>query len=305
MRKFTITIAILFCFISLTGCGLFTERVPPGYQGMIMKPSGLTGTVLQPGNHSCWGRDRLILIEAKEVTKTESLSVLCADDLNFKFDLKVRSRIAKSDGKGLMAVLDRQGANIVWSGKNRNGAVGIIKYDFLYATYIKDSARSISRGLISKYETTQIRDAREAVQKEIQNNLLKAIKGTPVEITMVATSNFDYPEVITKAVENRRRREIQIGEEKAKQAMALLQAENRLKVADKMKAVRAAEAKAEAIYIEILGEALTYNYLDLRAIERDMVLYKNVSPGDKVIVTNGNGVSPIVGSLAGPRGDRN
>ena len=55
-----------------------------------------------------------------------------------------------------------------------------------------------------------------------------------------------------------------------------------------------AEAEADAVAIKILGNALTPEYLKLKEIERDMRLYDKVSQGDKVIVTNGNPVSPVV-----------
>ena len=112
---------------------------------------------------------------------------------------------------------------------------------------------------------------------------------------MVATSNFDYPDVITDAVEKKRRKEIEIQEEKARQAMELLKADNRLKIAQKMKIVRVAEAEAEAAYVRILGEALTPRYLEMKSIEARRLLYEKVGGGDKVIVTNGNAVLPIVG----------
>jgi regulator of protease activity HflC (stomatin/prohibitin superfamily) len=281
---------LLICLPLFSGCAACTEKVPPGYAGMVMKPGGLTGEVLSPGSYSCWGRDRLILIETKEMTMTEKLSVLCADDLNFKFELKVRARLRKSASKNILDVLNRQGANIIWKGD-----VGILKADLLYGVYVKPAARPIARGIVSKYDTTQIRGAREAITKSIQDQLLKAVKGTPLEITLIATSNFDYPDVITRAVEKKREREISIEEEKAKQAVELLKADNRLKIAQKMKAVRAAEAEADAVAIQILGKSLTDKYLALKRIERDMILYRKVQQGDKVIITNGNLVAPIVG----------
>jgi len=279
-------LALLFLVLAVVaGC---TKAVPPGYVGMIMEPGGLTGVPLEPGNHSCWGRDKMVLIEAKEAVKTEALSVLCADDLNFKFDLKLRSRIAVTDGEGIEQLLRNQGANIQWDGK-----VGVLKFDVAYQTYVQPVARSIARTVVSKYSTTQIRDNREAITKAIQERLLIAIEGTPMEIPMMATSNFDYPDVITKAVEKKRQREIEIDEEKAKQAMRLLEAENRMKVAQKLKVVRAAEAEAEAAYIRIVGKALTERYLQMREIEARLTLYGNVGAGDKVIVAR-EGAVPLI-----------
>ena len=115
-----------------------------------------------------------------------------------------------------------------------------------------------------------------------------------MEMMIVTTSNFDYPDVITKAVEKKRKREIEIDEERAKQAMELLRAENRLKLAQRMKIVRVAEAEAESTFNKILSSSLTSKYLKMREIEAIKILYENVKPGDKVIVTNGNSVSPMI-----------
>lgn len=276
---------------------MLSEKVPPGYVGMIMKPGGLTGEVLPAGTYACWGRDKMVLIETLEFPATESLSVLCADDLNFKFDLKTRSRLRSADSQAVKEVLSRQGAKIQWKGDT-----GRLFFKDLYATYVSMAARPIARTHVSKRMTTEIRENRELLVQEIQKDLLLAMKGTPVEITLVAASNFDYPDVITKAVERKREREIAIQEEKAKQAVKLLEAENRLLIANKMKAVLAAEAEADAARIGILGKALTPQYLDLKRIERDILLYQNVMAGDKVIVTNGNAVIPVVNSPSGPVG---
>lgn len=279
---------LLILVISMMGC---TRPVPPGYVGMVMTPSGLTGTPLQPGRHKCIGRDKMVLIETVEPTLTESLSVLCADDLNFKFDLKVRSRLKDTDGNAMKQVLNRQGAKIDWSSGS-----GVLTQKILYENYVSPAARSIARGVVSKYETTQIRENREAIQKEITAKLTEAMKGTPMEVVMVATSNFDYPDVITKAVEKKRQKEIEIQEEKAKQAMELLRAENRLKIAQKMKIVRASEAEAEAAYIRIMGNALTARFIELKAVEAQVTLYEKAGAGDKVIVAPpGLGVMPVVG----------
>jgi len=276
MKKKVSFLMICVLAVAFMGC---TERVPPGYVGMVQTPEGLTGKSLPPGNHSCYFRDRLVLIEMVELATTENMNVLCKDDLNFKFDVKLRTRLKAKDDKGIMTVLQAQGSRIEWG-----ASVGKLKFDVLYNTYVKDVARSISRGVVSKYETIQIRDNREEVEKTILNKLTTALQGTPVELVMLATSNFDYPDVITKAVEARRKREIEIGEEKAKQAMELLKADNRLKLAEKMKVVRAIEAEKDAVYMKILGKALTPEYLQLRDIEARVLLYEKIQQGDKVIV---------------------
>ena len=282
MKRFMLIVSMLML---TSGC---TALVPPGYVGMILTPSGFDGDVLQPGRHSCWGRDRIVLIEMKEETIQEPMNILCKDDLNFQFHLNVRARLRIANAKDLKSILNRKGADI--KSTNRGD---VLEFATLYKTYINPVARSVARTEVSKYETTQVRDHRADIEKVVLAELGKAVTGTPLEVITVSTSNFDYPDVITKAVEKKRKREIELQEEKAKQAMELLRADNRLKIAEKMKIVRAAEAEADANYIKILGKSLNANYLAWKRIERDVKLYERVGPGDKVIVSGGTTL-PIV-----------
>ncbi len=279
---------ILATILSLGTIGC-NARIPPGHVGIRVTPNGMEKRVLPAGLHSCWGRDRMALIELAEETTTEELSILCADDLNFSFDLKVRSKLRGSDAEAISNLLVIQGKNIKWSGDT-----GTLQREFLYATYVMPQARSIARDVVSKYETTQIREHREEIQKEIQKRLTAALEGTPMEVTMVATSNFDYPEVITKAVEKRRAREIAIQEEEAKQKMEMLRAENRQKIAEKMKTVRVAEAEAEAAYNTITGKSLTAEYLKLRTIEAQQRFYERIGPNDKVMMVPSENTFPMM-----------
>ncbi len=288
MKKFYGIMLLALVVMLLAGC---TETVPPGYVGMVMQPAGLTGSALQPGRHSCWGRDELVLIETKEIAAEEELSILCKDDLNFKFDLIVKVRLRGTDGSAIKELLNRQGANMVAA--ERGGK--LLTLTPIYNTYVKPAARSIARDTVSKYDTTGIRQERESIQKSINVQLAKALKGTPMELIAAYTSNFDYPEVITLAVEKKRKKEIEIDEETAKQAMKLLQAKNRQEIAEKEKQVRATEAEAEAAYIAIVGKAITRAYLDRMRIEADKLLYSKVGPGDKVIVTGEGSAIPMVG----------
>jgi len=281
-------VMVMFVAIVALGC---TETVPPGFVGMVMEPAGLSGEPLQPGRHVCWGRDEMILIETKEVATKEELSILCKDDLNFKFDLVLRTRLRATDGAAIKELLNKQGSNVTSVSFEND----VLQIDSLYKTYVRPAARNIARGVVSGMNTTDIRSNRNAIQKEIMSQLKSALKGTPMEMVAAYPSNFDYPDVITKAVEAKRKKEIEIEEEKAKQAMELLKAENRKAIADKMKQVRAAEAEAEAAYIAIVGRAITKPYLERMEIEANKKLYGRVAAGDKVIVTGNGSAIPMVG----------
>ena len=103
-------IFIIFFALLMMNC---TERIPPGYVGMVMTVDGLTGKVLQPGKHACWGRDMMYLVETVEDVNTEKMQILCPmDDLNLDVDIKIRSRCKSTDGKGIMQVFNKQGSKL-------------------------------------------------------------------------------------------------------------------------------------------------------------------------------------------------
>lgn len=254
---------------------------------MIQHRSGLSGEVLAPGRHSCWGIGvRLILIEASENVYAEKMRILCADDLNFAFDLKLRGQIKATSGPEVKKMLENVGS----VAQQISHIKFALPYSALYKTYIQPQARSIARGVVSKYKTTEIRSNREAIDKVIYEKIVASLEGTPMVINMVASSNYDYPDVITRAMETKREREIEIEQEKAKQAVKLLQADNRMKLAQKMIVVRASEGRAEAAYLRQVSPALTKNYVELRRIEAQTPMYEKVGAGDKIIVGSGNAV---------------
>jgi hypothetical protein len=52
-------------------------------------------------------------------------------------------------------------------------------------------------------------------------------------------------------------------------------------------------------YIKKVGESATEGYIKLRDIEAQMKLYEKVGPGDKVIVTDGSPVIPLINTSKG------
>jgi len=293
---------IFFGLLSLATIGC-NARIPPGHVGMKIDLKGIEEEVLPAGLHTCFGRDRMVAIELAEETTTEEMSILCADDLNFSFDINIRSKLAATSPELITSLLVIQGKNINWEPAgdfDSSCEIGVISRDFLYETYVRPQARSIARDVVSKYETVQIRENREKIQGEIQKKLVESLEGTPMEVTMVTTSDFDYPDVITKAVEKKRAREIALQEEQAKQKMEMLRAENRQKVAEKMKAVRVAEAEAESAYNKITGQSLTSEYLQLRTIEAQQFFFEQIGKNDKIIMVPSQSNMPMMINMPQP-----
>lgn len=298
------------------GCTACQEQVPAGYVGVRKTGSGGydTGTLLKPGHHTCWGRDKLVLLETAEVIAHEKdMKIQCADDMNITMDLKIRSRL-KRDKAAVAIALKSLGSKIHWL---RKGDVGVLKYEHLARVFVTPQAREIVRIVTSKFRTTQVRANREKIKAEVMQRLTDATKNSPVAVLEVIISNIDPPAVVRKAIEQARKREIEIQEEKAKQekktlaeknsqalrlmkekneqAMKLLIAQNKLDVAKVNKAVKAQEAETEAIRMRILARAATPAYFQLRALENQTLLYSQ--PRGATIVTNGSKIQPIVGQV--------
>ncbi len=276
MRKFALILSLLI----VASC---SEVVPVGYVGMTKDSDGLSGEVNEPGRHGCGFRCSMVLLETREMLNKEKLNIMCSDDLNIAIDVNSRSRLIVSDGVGIKMVLDKQGSEI----KDR-----VLDSQVLYKAYVRPAIRAITRTHVSQFSTTEIRANRAVITAAIQKDLVEALKGTPVEVTFVATSNIDYPKSITEARLRAKQRELQILEEDARREIELKKADNDLKIAQKQKGIRVAEAEAESAYNRIVSKSLNANYLRLREIEAKRVLYEKTGPGDKLIITQ-EGVSAI------------
>lgn len=274
---------LLIVAATMSSCN---DVVPAGYVGMVKTTDGITKEVLQPGHHTCYGRDELYLIETLESTETIKLDILCADELNFKFDVKVRSSINYDNADELKSILNKQGS------KMKDGDYKTLEYKTLFKIYVEPIVDATSRATVAKYTTMQISESREKIKKAIFEEVTKNLKGTPMVVTSISLSNFDYPDVVTKAMENKKKREIDIETEKANQALEVLQIKNREIIADLEITVKKKEGQAEATYIRIIQGALNRDYLMLKDIQAKKELYKRVGKGDKVIIDSE--VSPLI-----------
>ncbi|MBT4376718.1 hypothetical protein HOD29_05065 [archaeon] len=289
------SIALFVGVMSFSSCNV---EVPPGYYGMVLTPEGFDGEVLAPGLHSCAFRNRMFLIDGKEVTATEKMNILCAGDLNIAFDLKVQYRTRSISRQAVfMDISDRKGAAVEQAELRGGGqtTARVVKSNMLYETYVQPNALSLTRGKVGKLEAMQVRAYRDELQKEIFLALKDAVKGTPVEVIKVVISNLDYPEDITRGLERKRKEEFDFAKQEAKNALELLIEDNNLRLADKSIITRGAEAEADGEYMKILGTAVTPKYLRLKRIENMELLYSKLSSINNVIVSTEN-VPVIVNS---------
>jgi len=148
---------------------------------------------------------------------------LCKDDLNLNFDINVITKLDYSNKNTVFEVLQNKGGS---SKEHKEGVIWRLDYDIVYNTYISSELDVVSRSIVFKYETTQIRDNRSKIEKAIFNELQIRLKNRPIKLKSVTMSNLDYPAVITKALEQAKQRQIERDQERHKQELRLLKLEN-------------------------------------------------------------------------------
>jgi hypothetical protein len=284
LQKFTMLLFIVIAFTTVS-C---TENVPVGYVGMITTTNGLQEEVYNPGNVVCWHRDKLYLLETSEDKHSTKIDILCKDDLNFKFTVNTRTKLDYHDVSDVKDILQNKGGSATVHTVN----VWRLDYDVIYNTYVSSVVDAVSRSVVSKYETTQIRENRDAIQVAILKGIKHRLKDTPVKIISAELTNFDYPDVITKALEQAKERQIQREQEKHVQELKLMRLDNERIATIKLKEVNRLKGQAEAVYITEIKKVLDKNYLTLKEIKANEILYKRVAKGDKLIIKGD--VQPLI-----------
>ncbi len=300
-KSFTlVTLVLLICasFLLATGC---SEWVPIAHKGMVLTPEGFKGKVLSQGKHEAWGRDKMILMETKEENYKERLTILCADDLGFGFDVYVR--VTPRKNASFKDVVNRMGF--------RNREETLITLDAMYNKFAKPIVRSVSRSVVSKYKTTGIREARETIEVDLAKAITKQLSDTPLILKKVNTSNFKYPPVVTAAVEFKRKTEIEIATEKATQAKRLLKKKNEFLLAKENYKIETLKAKTIADSILVIADSLADHpeYLEWHRVQnvKEAALGPNntfifegrqFSTSDKTSIMNYKAITDLSAAMA-------
>lgn len=273
---------LLTLSIFAVGC---TEKIPAGYKGKRLTSSGMDKELLLPGNHTCWGRDVLYTISEATHVVTERLNILTKDRINITLDLKVRATPLLNSKNFNIIMNDLSNKFVLINGDDLYS----LESAWIYNAYITPALRPITRSIINKYPINEVAENRDKIGAEITEAIKVEMNDLPIAINLAKVSNIDFPKIITAAKEGAMERRELIQKEKAQMAVELLKLENRQKLAEKEKIVRMKEAEAERIYNQIVGKGLTANYLKLREIENNAILYKRVGAGDKVLFNATNG----------------
>lgn len=250
-----IKVGVVAIMLSMAaGCSF--ESVPPASKGKILTTAGYSPDVLEPGKYTLWGRDQMVILQTNTNIYKERVDIVLADKLTLKADIRFRGRIA-----GNSAVLNSMFNDIV-AGDDRT-----IAFDEVYGIYGKMIVRNKTREIISQYSVEDVHKNYSRLSKEISTALVEAFKSTPLEISDVALGQIEYPKVVNEAINAAKERELAIKKEQAQAEIELTKKKNERLLAEADYQIEITKAKAVRDKNKIIGQGVTKELLQLRALE--------------------------------------
>lgn len=243
--KITRVLSIIFIcsvgLMTLGGCRGCETEVTQGYVGRVKTPDGWEKEVLSPGYHNCWGRDKMFQISTTEQKYTEPMNILVGGKVNLQLTISVRCRLKTEDAAALKDIFETVAAD----GET-------ISHKKLYQTYLEMGVQAAPREVYGVQPDAQTVMANQrALSEEVKKIIMEAAKGTPLQVTQIEVTNYDWPKSITRAQEELVVMQLAERREEARVKASLLKAQGQLKVeeANKLVELKKAEALAESIDI--------------------------------------------------------
>lgn len=241
---------VLFLTIALSAAGC-SEQVPSGHLGRVQGTSGFTGDTLAPGYHTCYGRDKMKLMEITDKRFDIPVSVLCKDQLNFKFNIGVLVSIDKTKTDLIKSAFE----NVVPASGNT------ITIEQLFKMYVEPVVDQEARKIVSRYETREIATKREEVIASVRTSASQAIKTSLLKVKRITINNMDFPDIITKAQEAKAQRQVEVQTMKFETEKQLEKARGQLRVAQVEYERTLIEAAMIADSNKIIGSSITPGFL--------------------------------------------
>lgn len=248
--------------IATSGCVCIT--VDSGHGGLEFRAlSGGTSQELRgEGLHFMPAWNRLITYDLRAQEMKDQLAVLSNNGLTLKVDTSTRYRVIKDEIFHLQTETGPNYANIL----------------------IAPVVRSEARKVFGRYSPEEIYSTkREQIEREIFEEVTKALEGKHLLIEAVLIRDVDLPPAIQNAIADK------LAEEQRSQKMRFTLDKERQE-ADRKKI----EAEGIREYQNIVRQGLTPEYLQFKGIEATENLAK--SPNSKVVVVGGgkNGLPLIL-----------
>ncbi len=250
MRLLPIAYAIVAAAPLLEACRC--PVIDSGHRGIVFKTlgGGTSREVLSEGMHLMPIWNGVIPYDMRVHELKETLSVLSNNGLALRVDASVRYR-PKPD-----ALYDLQ------------TQIGPRYADILIAPIVRSEARKV----FGRYSPEEIYSTRrEEIERQIYDEVLKALAGRPVVVEAVLIRDVDLPDAIKNAIADK------LAEEQRSQKMKFTLDKERQEAQRKQ-----IEAEGILKYQNIVRQGLTAEYLQFKGIEATERLAQ--SPNSKIVV---------------------
>jgi regulator of protease activity HflC (stomatin/prohibitin superfamily) len=245
----------------LPGCRCPT--VESGHRGIVFKTlgGGTSKEVLAEGMHFIPIWNHVIPYDTRVHEMKEQLVVLSSNGLTLRVDASVRYRPKADELFELQTQI----------GPDYDGKV------------VAPIVRSEARKVFGRYQPEEIYSTkREEIERQIYDEVLRALEGKHVIVEAVLVRDVDMPEAIKTAIGDK------LAEEQRAQKMRFTLDRERQEAQRKQ-----IEAEGIAKYQSIVRQGLTAEYLQYKGIEATQKLAE--SPNAKVVIVGaGKGGLPVI-----------
>lgn len=271
LSKWTNSLLAVMAILVVSGCSRVT--VEPAQVGKVLSPSGYSNEVLKPGKYTLGMREDLVVLDTSTNTYKEPIKAILSDKLTLTFDVRFRGRIRK-DTKILNSMFN----DITHGGDYK------VTFTDVYSIYGKAAVRNKAREIISKYTVEDVHKNYSRISAEVQLAVLGALESTPIELSDVALGDIRYPDLVTKAVEEAKSRQMQIEREKNQAKIDLLKKENELKLIQADYEIEMTKARTISDYNKEIGKGITPQLLELKRIEVSKTLATHAKDSSTVYI---------------------
>ncbi len=245
----------------LPGCRCPT--VESGHRGIVFKTlgGGTSKELLGEGMHFIPAWNHVIPYDTRVHEMKEQLIVLTSNGLTLKVDASVRYRPKVEELYELQTQIGQD-------------------YD---QKVIGPVVRSEARKVFGRYQPEEIYSTkREEIERQIYEEVLRALEGKHVVVEAVLVRDVDLPETIKTAIADK------LAEEQRSQKMRFTLDRERQEAQRKL-----IEAEGISKYQTIVRQGLTQEYLQFKGIEATSKLAE--SPNAKVVIVgSGKGGLPVI-----------
>lgn len=252
----------------LTACGDMVS-VPPAATAIVKDKAGYVGDFIPPSAFRlpvCFIEPcpTAVYIDMQDKRLTESMDVFLPKSNMQINDVEVNITLGLStDDAMLKKVLAKVTPHTGKDGRQW------ITFKQVYNTYAKERVRAIVREAVSSKKLEWLVSNREVYGNEVHKLLITSMKRyqSPFIVRQLSFAKLNPPEVIRRAFEKAKEREVELAQVEAEKQKAIMQAEAALEVSKRQAAVQLEKAKAFKAEAEAMAEAATPQWLAMRRLQ--------------------------------------